>query len=462
MLDFDFIKKNEPISVVGHVNGDLDSFVSCFLMSKYLSFHGISNEVKMLDNHIDEYLDCIGLDVSKIKRGISQSDTLFIVDSSFKFPNKIVGCIDHHPDTPNTDINYFYKKSTSCAKIIYDLMKEEGYEFSIEELKMVCLSLFMDSCSFKSSKACIEDKLWVEDIIKEYGFNYDWFFDKGLCLNDLSNPEEFCFYGTKQYKKNNIPFFSSYIQVKENTSEDFDMMCIDIIREKMKLENISLWVFLVQNVYSDNTKYILIEEDSYVIHYKIFTEEDKKLLSRGNDVIPRVICETMTLPNLFFTNFGYSDIVKNLIDNDISISTMESCTSGLIASTITDTEGASKILKGAFVTYSNEAKIKQGVDSDIIDKYGVYSYETALEMAKNCSLVYNSKIGIGITGTTGNLDENNLDSVQGEIYFCIKINNSNYLTKLSLNTTGLSRHVIKDAIIKYVFSYLGTLLKYPY
>ena len=462
MLDFDFIKKNEPISIVGHINGDFDSFVSCFLMSKYLSLHGISNEIKMLDDHIDEGLKYVGLDASKFKRGISQADVLFIVDSSFKFPNKIVGCIDHHPDKPNTSINYIYKKSTSCAKIIYDLMKDEGYSFSIQELKMVCLSLFMDSCSFKSSKACIEDKIWAENIIKENGFDYNWFFDKGLCLNDLSDSNDYCFYGMKQYKKNNLSFFSSYIQVRENTSEEFDMNCINVIREKMKLESIPFWVFLIQNVYEDNTKYILIDKDSYVIHYKYYTEQDKKLLSRGNDVIPMVICEAITLPNLFFTNFGYSDIITNLINNNISISTMESCTSGLIASTITDTEGASKILKGAFVTYSNEAKIKQGVNPDVISKYGVYSYETAIEMAKNCSLKYNSRIGIGITGTTGNLDKNNSDSVQGEIYFCIKIDESNYLTKLNLNTVNLSRHAIKEAIIQYVFSYLGTLLKYSY
>ena len=61
-------------------------------------------------------------------------------------------------------------------------------------------------------------------------------------------------------------------------------------------------------------------------------------------------------------------IVKYLIDNNITISTMESCTGGLLASLITDVKDASSILKYSAVTYSNEFKIKMGVDENIIDK----------------------------------------------------------------------------------------------
>lgn len=459
-MDFNFIKKFEPITIVGHMNADFDSFVSCILMSKYLDFHNISNRIKRIDAHIDENLQYIGIDVNDFEIGILDTDNLFIVDSSFKFNNNIIGCIDHHLTSPNVEINYLYRKSTSCAKIIYDLMVEENYEFSEEEVKMVCLSLFTDSCSFKSSKACLEDKEWALNVISQYEWSFHWFFNKGFSVNKLENFEEFCFNGTKKHIniKNHILFYSSYIQVKENTSEEFDMNCIKVIREKIIKEDLSFWVFVIQNIYNDNSKYIIIDRDSYIIHYKLFTEEDKEILSRGNTIIPKVFKEVFYFPEMFMINYGYQNIIKTLINKNISISTMESCTAGLIASNITDTEGASKILKGAFVTYSNEAKILQGVDSSIIDKFGVYSYETALEMAKNCSLAYNSNIGIGITGTTGNLDENNKDSTKGEIYFCIKKDNSNYLTKLSLNTTNLLRKTIKDQIVNYVFCYLGVIL----
>ena len=62
----------------------------------------------------------------------------------------------------------------------------------------------------------------------------------------------------------------------------------------------------------------------------------------------------------------YHLLTKKLIEKNISITTMESCTSGQLASLISDTEGASGIMKGAFVTYSNESKIKVKKARDII------------------------------------------------------------------------------------------------
>jgi PncC family amidohydrolase len=115
----------------------------------------------------------------------------------------------------------------------------------------------------------------------------------------------------------------------------------------------------------------------------------------------------------------YDNLVKYLIKNNISITTMESCTAGQIASLLTDTSGSSAIIKGAFVTYSNEAKIRLGVLGETIDEYGVYSKETAAEMARACREFYDADTGIGVTGTFGNVDLENKDSVPGEVYFAI-------------------------------------------
>ena len=108
-----------------------------------------------------------------------------------------------------------------------------------------------------------------------------------------------------------------------------------------------------------------------------------------------------------------------LIERKATITAMESCTGGAIASLITDTEGASAILKGAFVTYSNAAKVRQGVPAEIIDTYGVYSPQCAVGMAEACRAACEADIGIGITGSFGNVDPNNPDSVPGEVYFAI-------------------------------------------
>ena len=119
---------------------------------------------------------------------------------------------------------------------------------------------------------------------------------------------------------------------------------------------------------------------------------------------------------------NYRKLTRLLIAKELTITTMESATSGQIASLITDTEGSSAVLKGAFVTYCNEAKIMKGVPAEIIDKYTVYSKETAGAMAKACRKAYNANIGIGVTGTMGNVDPANPDvSVPGQVYFAIDI-----------------------------------------
>ena len=117
---------------------------------------------------------------------------------------------------------------------------------------------------------------------------------------------------------------------------------------------------------------------------------------------------------------NYERLTRQLIERELTITTMESATAGQIASLITDTEGSSAVLKGAFITYCNEAKIMQGVPKEIIEKHSVYSIETAKAMAKACVKAYHADIGIGVTGTMGNVDpENESESVPGQVFLGI-------------------------------------------
>ncbi|MCD8300635.1 MAG: CinA family protein [Clostridiales bacterium] len=140
-------------------------------------------------------------------------------------------------------------------------------------------------------------------------------------------------------------------------------------------------------------------------------------------------------------------VMSHLIEAGISISCMESCTSGLFASAITDTEGASAVFKGSFVTYSNEMKVKCGVPQTTIDKYGVYSIETAEAMARACRVYFGADIGVGITGTTANVDPENEDSTPGEVFVCIRTKDKIYSGGITVDTAGLTRHEIKEQII---------------
>lgn len=152
-------------------------------------------------------------------------------------------------------------------------------------------------------------------------------------------------------------------------------------------------------------------------------------------------------------------IIEKLIDRHMTISTMESCTSGLIASMITDTPGASAIFPGGYVTYLNETKIFIGVDASVITKYGVYSKECAEAMAQTVKSKLNTDIAIGITGTTGNVDVNNADSVQGKAFFCIIIAENIYSYEINAEVSNMSRHEIKQLYADKVFHALGTLLE---
>jgi PncC family amidohydrolase len=123
----------------------------------------------------------------------------------------------------------------------------------------------------------------------------------------------------------------------------------------------------------------------------------------------------------------YEKLTKLLIEKNITITTMESCTSGQLASLISDTKGASAVMKGAFVTYCNEAKIMQGVPADIIEKYTVYSKETACAMADVCRKTYNADIGVGVTGSLENVDpENEKASEPGSVWFAFSFKDKIY------------------------------------
>ena len=114
-------------------------------------------------------------------------------------------------------------------------------------------------------------------------------------------------------------------------------------------------------------------------------------------------------------------LVNLLKSKNKTISLMESCTGGLFASEITNINGASDIFKVGLVTYSNEYKQYFGVSERIIKEYTVYSNEVSREMAKACSNIVKSDIGVGITGMLGIVDPANPVKEVNSIYTTIYI-----------------------------------------
>ncbi|MGN0241741.1 MAG: CinA family protein [Candidatus Weimeria sp.] len=98
-----------------------------------------------------------------------------------------------------------------------------------------------------------------------------------------------------------------------------------------------------------------------------------------------------------------ADVLASLlIKKQISVTTAESATAGMIASLLADTPGMSSCMKEAFVTYSEEAKKNRlGVKQETLDKYTVYSHEVAAEMALGAKKVTGADLALSVTGVAG-------------------------------------------------------------
>ena len=95
-------------------------------------------------------------------------------------------------------------------------------------------------------------------------------------------------------------------------------------------------------------------------------------------------------------------LIRILIKKKLKISFAESCTGGLLASSITEINGASKVFNLGLVTYSNQAKIKVlRVNKNIINKYGAVSKQCCYAMVNNLSKISKSNINVAITGIAG-------------------------------------------------------------
>ena len=139
-------------------------------------------------------------------------------------------------------------------------------------------------------------------------------------------------------------------------------------------------------------------------------------------------------------------LIKILIKKKLKISFAESCTGGLLASSITSISGASKIFNLGLVTYSNQAKIKVlKVNKNIIKKYGAESHECCSTMVKNLSKISKANINISITGIAGPKGGTKQKPV-GLVYIGVKKGNKTQIIKCLFKNK--KRSSIQKATVK--------------
>ena len=113
-------------------------------------------------------------------------------------------------------------------------------------------------------------------------------------------------------------------------------------------------------------------------------------------------------------------IVASLKNKKLKLSTVESCTGGMLSSTITSVSGASKVFSLGLVTYSNQAKISMlKVPKKIIKKYGAVSYQCCFAMVNNLSKISKANICVSVTGIAGPKGGSKIKPV-GLVYIGIK------------------------------------------
>jgi len=143
-------------------------------------------------------------------------------------------------------------------------------------------------------------------------------------------------------------------------------------------------------------------------------------------------------------------VLKNLKKRKWCIGVMESCTGGAIIDSITNIPGSSDVFREGKVTYSDEAKIRAGVDEKIIKKYGVYSIEVAEEMARKIG----GEIGVGVTGNL---------NFPGIVYVAIRIGEKMESIKLKVENKNKdkieARKEMKEEVVGRVWGMIEEELK---
>ena len=150
-------------------------------------------------------------------------------------------------------------------------------------------------------------------------------------------------------------------------------------------------------------------------------------------------------------------IVNFLIKKKLTISTVESCTGGLLSSAITSVTGSSKVFKLGLITYSNQSKIKVlKVLKNIIRKYGSASEQVCFAMVKNLSKISKTNISLSITGIAGPGGGTKIKPV-GLVYVGIKKDNRIEVKKYLFKNKG--RAYIQKAAVNKSLGLILSLLK---
>lgn len=283
----DYLKKyeNDKIIILGHDNPDVDSIVSGYLLEKLLRKVGYDVSFCIWDSDVSteskNILAKYGFDVSVYQRKI-KGDKFILVDHNERdVDGVLVGVIDHHPTSSIKNIPlYFNGDASSTASFI---CRCNEHYFNNYDIKLAVLALMLDTASFHSTKAKLEDRDWAIAVCQKYNIDYEDLYEKGVYNTDIEDLDRASLNGLKKYKYGGMLVESSYIQIKHfMDNEEKVNSILDIIKEYKKNNDLYMFVFIVHDLDSFKTKvYKITDGGVEIVQYDRYT-------SRGSTIMPRI------------------------------------------------------------------------------------------------------------------------------------------------------------------------------
>lgn len=194
------------------------------------------------------------------------------------------------------------------------------------------------------------------------------------------------------------------------------------------------------------------------IHFRVTAKGENKLALE--EMVKQV--SNKIIEKLEDYYFGEDDesleslVASQLTAKGLKIAIAESCTGGLLSNTLTNIPGSSDFFDRAYITYSNEAKIKElNVKSSTLEQYGAVSENTAIEMVEGVFFKTNVDLAISITGIAGP-SGGTIDKPVGLVYIAFK-----YKEQVSVVTRIFSgnRLDIKNKVVKFILFEIFRKLK---
>lgn len=195
------------------------------------------------------------------------------------------------------------------------------------------------------------------------------------------------------------------------------------------------------------------------VHFRVTAKADS--LSEGEQLVKPVVDELLTRfgDNIYTTEEEVTlakCVVQLLVENKFTIAIAESCTGGMLSSSIVDVPGASSVFKVGYITYSNESKIKElGVLEETLAQYGAVSAKTAEEMAYGAVKEGHAQVGVSITGLAGP-DGETVEKPIGLVYIGCFIGEQYFIKEFRFNG---GRKKIREYAVKNALDFLRRCIK---